>query len=307
MRYRFAAHLARYGPQRRYILPMTLSHARLYCERLACSHYENFLVGTLLLPRELRPHFFTIYSYCRWADDLADETGGGPTALTLLHWWERQVRDCFRGEASHPVMIALNDTARKFGIPLDPFVRLLGAFTQDQIVHRYQTFADVRGYCRGSADPVGRLLLYLFGCFDEENAELSDRICTGLQLANFCQDVGRDLQIGRIYFPREDWERFGVREEDIVARRCTEQFRAMMRFQVERARDYLYRGLPLAERVPPGVRVEVELFARGGLAILERVERQGFDVFARRPKVSKWKQGRLFIGALARRYLGSRL
>jgi phytoene/squalene synthetase len=157
-------------------------------------------------------------------------------------------------------------------------------------------------YCRRSADPVGRILLYLFECFDEQRAVLSDRICTALQLTNFWQDIARDFDMGRIYLPREDIEQFRYSDEDLQSKRFTPQFAALMRFEVARARDLFERGLPLVALVPPSVRIDVELFARGGLAILRKIEEQGYNVWQRRPRLSRFDKARLIIGVLARRW-----
>src|SRR6185312_5551442 len=205
---------------------------------------------SVLLPRHLIRHFHTIYAYCRWADDLADEAGGGPHALSLLRWWREELLSCYEGRPHHPVFVALQDTIRRFRIPPEPFLDLLFAFEQDQLVKRYRTFEQLSGYCRCSANPVGRLVLYLCGAFDAERAALSDRICTALQLANFWQDVARDFAIGRVYLPGDD----------LVARRFTPSFGALLRFEVDRTRDLFYRGMPLVERMPETMQADIELF-----------------------------------------------
>src|SRR5438270_8116814 len=180
----FARELERLGPGRSYP-PPSVAEAQAYCSRLARGHYENFTVASLLLPRPLHRHFHAVYAYCRWADDLADETGGGPRALDLLRWWRQELLRCYDGEARHPVMVALRPTIEKFRIPPQPFLDLLFAFEQDQLVKRYATYEQLLNYCCYSANPVGRLVLYLCGAFDEERAVPSDRACTGLQLATF--------------------------------------------------------------------------------------------------------------------------
>lgn len=291
----FASDLARYGPQTRYATP-TLSQARAYCRQLTHSHYENFSVASLLLPRRLLPHFHSIYAYCRWADDLGDETGGGQQALDLLAWWREELHACFERRPHHPVMVALEPTIRRYAIPPTPFLDLLRAFEQDQWVKRYDTYEQLLEYCRSSANPVGRLVLYLCECHDERRGELSDRICTGLQLANFWQDVARDLDIGRVYLPAEDRRRFGYSDDDLAARRFTPSLADLMRFEVQRTRRLFHEGLPLVRLMPADVRVDIELFARGGLAILERIEAQGFDVW-RRPTLGKWCKAALALKA----------
>jgi hypothetical protein len=195
----FAAELARWGPGRR-DTPVSPNLARSYCARVARTHYENFTVASALLPRRLVPHFHAVYAYCRWADDLADEA----RSPELLGWWRSELLAMYAGQPRHPVMVALRGTVMRFAIPPGPFLSLLTAFEQDQWVTEYGSFADLLGYCRNSANPVGHLVLYLFGCFTPDRAALSDEVCTGLQLANFWQDVGRDLDIGRVYLPRED-------------------------------------------------------------------------------------------------------
>jgi squalene synthase HpnC len=293
----FARELAAHGPAAPG--PCGVAAARAYCRHVATSHYENFTVASLLLPRSLRPHFHAVYAYCRWADDLADETGG--RAAELLAWWRRELDAVYAGEPTHPVTVALRETVRTFAIPPDPFRNLLLAFEQDQRVNDYDTFADLHAYCRHSADPVGRLVLYLFESFDDRRAALSDEVCTGLQLANFWQDVGRDLDIGRVYLPAEDRRRFGYPDADLHARRFTPAFADLLRFQVARARDFFDRGDALSPLLPRRARTDVRLFSLGGRAILDAVERQGYDVFARRPTVSKWRKARLLLAAVAGR------
>ena len=297
----FAAELALHGPNAS-DTSMSLTAARRYCDRLARSHSENFTVVSLLLPRRLIPHFHAIYAYCRWADDLADETGGGTRALELLAWWRRELLAAFAGEPRHPITMAVADTAKKFGIPPDPFLSLLLAFEQDQRVNRYATFADLLDYCRRSANPVGHLLLYLFECFTPDRAALADDVCTGLQLANFWQDVSRDLGKNRVYLPAEDRDRFGHTDADLFARRFTPQFAEMQRFQVDRTRGYFERGRGLLPLLPRDVRIDVELFIRGGEAVLTAIERQRYDVWTQRPVVSKWKKAELLARAIAGRW-----
>ncbi len=296
----FAAELERYGPES-VGAPLDPARAHRYCTRLARSHYENFTVASVLLPRHLLRHFHAVYAYCRWADDLADETRGGQESLALLHWWREELVRCYGGQPRHPVFIALHETIRRFHIPPQPFLDLLSAFEQDQVVRRYRTYADLRDYCRRSANPVGRLVLYLVGAHDDKRAALSDHICTALQLANFWQDVARDYDLGRIYLPDEDRRRFGYNDDDLAARRFTEAFAELMRFEVDRTRDLFYRGMPLVQMVPPAVQADVELFLQGGLAILRKIEALGYDVWSCRPVLAKWEKGALLAGALWRR------
>jgi len=296
----FASDLALYGPQGRAARP-TDAQAQAYCSRLARTHYENFAVASLLLPRRLVPHFHNIYAYCRWADDLADETGSSTHALNLLAWWRSELLRCYEGEATHPVFVALKQTIRTFAIPPQPFLDLLLAFEQDQHVKRYDTFAQLLDYCKHSANPVGRLVLYLCQAHDEQRAPLSDAICTGLQLANFWQDVARDWDIGRIYLPREDLDRFGYTDADFVARRFNVAFTEMLSFQVRRAQEFFARGTPLTALMPREVRADIDLFVQGGLGILRKIEQAKFDVWSRRPTLSKWDKGRLLGRAVWQR------
>jgi squalene synthase HpnC len=302
MNHAFALELARFGPDKSH-RPLSLTEARSYCSRLARTHYENFTVASLLLPRRLLQPFHNVYAYCRWADDLADESGGGAYALDLLHWWKQELIRCYEGEPSHPVMIALQDTIERFRIPRDPFVDLLFAFEQDQLVKRYQSNEQLLGYCRYSANPVGRLVLYLCDAYNDENSALSDHICTALQLANFWQDVARDFDIGRVYLPEEDRRQFSYLDADLEQRRFTPAFVELMRFEVECTRDLFYRGMPLVERMKPDVRLDIELFIQGGLAILRKIEEVEYNVWQIRPVLSWWDKGRLLAGAVTRRWL----
>lgn len=264
--------------------------ARRYCERLAKSHYENFLVAGLFCPRPLRQHFYNVYAYCRISDDLGDEIGDTQKSLVLLDWWEEELDAMYRGEPRHPVFVALAETVATFGIPPDPFRDLLTAFRQDQVTPRYPTYADVLAYCHYSANPVGRLVLYLCGYSDAERLALSDKTCTALQLANFWQDVTRDLEKNRVYIPQEDILRFGYTEELLFARKFTPEFAALMRFEVERAKQLFEEGIPLCTQVDKRVRLDIEMFNRGGLEVLRLIEAQGYDVLTKRPSVSKRRQ-----------------
>ena len=282
----FFKELARHGPnQARGRL--SLMRARSYCARLARTHYENFSVASILLPRSLLPHFHSVYAYCRWADDLGDETGGGAQALGLLRWWREELLRCYDAKPKHPVMIALCETIHRFNIPPEPFLDLLFAFEQDQLVKRYDTYAQLLGYCRYSANPVGRLVLYLCESFSEERARLSDSICTGLQLANFWQDVARDYAIGRVYLPAEDRRRFGYTDDDLRVLRFTPAFAELMRFEVARTRELFAAGMPLVTQMPDELQADIGLFLQGGLAILQKIERQNYDVLIARPALSK--------------------
>jgi len=297
----FAQQLERWGPRQDYGA-VSLSAAQAYCGELTRTHYENFSVATLLLPRRLLHHFHSVYSYCRWADDLGDETGGGSHALGLLGWWREELLHCYDGTPRHPVMVALQQTIERFQIPPTPFLELLHAFEQDQHVKRYDTYEQLLGYCRYSANPVGHLVLYLCESYDAERAALADRVCTGLQLANFWQDVARDLDIGRVYLPAEDRRRFGYADADLDARRFTPAFAELMRFEVDRARTLFDEGIALVPLVPAEVQTDIELFVRGGLAILRKIEEIGYDVWRARPALSKREKVALMAGTLWRRW-----
>jgi len=300
MRNGFHRELTSYGPHRSYA-PLPLAQARAYCRLLARSHYENFSVASLLLPKHLRPHFHAVYAYCRWADDLGDETGGGQRALDLLRWWRGELLSCYDGYPHHPVMVALADTIQTFDIPKKPFLELLFAFEQDQLIKRYRTFGQLLDYCRYSANPVGHLVLYLCRSYDDRRAGLSDYICTALQLANFWQDVARDFDIDRVYLPEDDRLRFGYTEDDLRQRRFNQPFADLMCYAVDRTRDLFYRGLPLIELMPSEVKPDIELFARGGLAILRKIEQVHYNVWRQRPALAKWEKAGLLGGMLWQR------
>ena len=283
-----------YGPQAQQPKPLTPRQSRRYCRRLARTHYENFTVATWLLPRRLRQHVANIYAYCRWADDLGDDPDKPvATRLALLKWWDQQLRECFAGTARHPVFIALGQTIREFAIPIDPFVDLLSAFRQDQRVTRYETVAQLLDYCRYSANPVGRLVLHLGRCCDAQRACLSDCICTGLQLANFCQDVARDLDLGRIYLPLAECSRAQYSESMFARREFNDAFRRLLTAQAKEAEGWLRRGAPLVTRMPANFRLATGLFVAGGLAILNEIRRQDYDVWTSRPTVSRARKLRL--------------
>jgi len=278
----------------------SLADAQNYCRELATTHYENFPVVSWLLPRDLHQHFYNVYAYCRWSDDLSDEIDDDTRSLELLDWWLGELRQCYAGSATHPVFVALTETISEFEIPAEPFEDLLSAFRQDQRVHEYDTFDELRDYCRRSADPVGRLVLYLCRSYNEQNVAWSDSVCTGLQLANFWQDVARDLDIGRIYLPAEDCRRFGYSREDLQNRVTNDAFLQLMRFEVDRARQYLTDGLPLVENLPGRLQIDIELFIRGGLKILEEIERINYRVWQTRPVVRKGQFVMLLGGCLWR-------
>jgi squalene synthase HpnC len=278
----------------------SLAEARQYCRKLATNHYENFSVATWFLPKRLRQHFYNVYAYCRISDDLGDEVGDPRASLQLLDAWQQELEACYAGSPKHPVFVALSETVQAFEIPKHEFSDLLTAFRQDQTVTRYKSFDDLLGYCKNSANPVGHLVLYLCGYKDSERQLLSDFTCTALQLANFWQDVSVDYAKGRIYLPLEDLHRFAVSEDDIAHQRNTSAFVEMMKFEVERAREWFRQGLPLIQKVSRELAVDIELFSRGGQEILNAIEAQGFAVLGRRPVISKPRK----LALVARAALG---
>jgi squalene synthase HpnC len=294
----FAEDLKRYGPDSS--TTCTLEAAREYCARLAASHYENFSVISMLTPRRLRPAFEAVYAFCRWSDDLGDEVGDRAKSTELLRWWKGQLQAMYEGVALHPVFVALGPVVREFGIPITPFGDLICAFEQDQVVTEYESYNQLLDYCRRSADPVGRIVLYLSGCFDERNARLSDKTCTALQLANFWQDVARDLAIGRVYLPRADREQFGVTLDDLRVAPAGSGVRALLKFEVQRTRDLFREGAALIPLVSREISPCIELFTQGGLAILDRIEGQEYDVLTRRPKLGRLTKLRLVLRAWLR-------
>jgi squalene synthase HpnC len=286
----------------------SLDEARRYCMRLATSHYENFSVATWFLPKALHQPFFNIYAYCRISDDLGDESGDTQVALALLDRWQQELDATYSALENptaagvrHPVFVALAETIRACSIPRHEFSDLLTAFRQDQSVTRYESFDDLLGYCHNSANPVGHLVLYLCGYKDAERQQLSDYTCTALQLANFWQDVSVDWKKERVYLPLEDLRRFGVSEEQIASRTFNPQFRELMRFEVERAQEWFQRGLPLVRTVNRSLALDIELFSRGGMAILDAIRKQDYNVLTQRPSLGRVRKAQLAFRALAGR------
>ncbi len=280
--------------------------AQAFTRLLAADHYENFTVVSVLVPRELRQDFCNIYAFCRVADDLGDELGDRDLSLRWLERFREQTQACYAGERNNHVFVALGETIRRHGIPIQPFLDLIDAFEQDQRVTRYDTFEQVVDYCRRSADPVGRLVLYTCGYRDEQRQRLSDKTCTALQLANFWQDVRQDIdERDRIYLPRESMERFGVSEEQIVAKRCDDGYRRLIQFEVDRTAKLFDEGDVLLPTLAPAVRGQISLFGKGGRAVLEAIRRQNYDTLSHRPVLSHWQKGRLLMTALAGRIIGA--
>jgi squalene synthase HpnC len=277
-----------------------LDESLAYTRALATGHYENFHVVSFLLPRHLHQDFYNVYSFCRWADDLGDEIGDPAESLRLLSWWRSLTEKMYAGEAAHPVFVALSGTVARHELPREPFLNLIRAFEQDQTVTRYRDYAALHEYCVYSANPVGRLVLYLCGYRDQERQRLSDFTCTALQLANHWQDVSVDLQKGRIYLPLDTLEQQGSGEHDVVEHRATPQFRAAMKELVEHARGLFEQGLPLCRMVDRRLSLDLELFSRGGLAILDKIERRGYDVLSARPRITKPERVGLLLRTLVR-------
>ena len=287
-----------------------VEEAEGFTRRLARGHYENFSVVTRLLPRSLRQDFCNIYAFCRLADDLADEPAdagtAGAAALRNLDRFADELRACYAGRTSSAVFVALSGTVRRHDIPIEPFLDLISAFEQDQTVKRYDTFEQLLDYCRRSANPVGRLVLYLCGYRDAERQRLSDYTCSALQLANFWQDVRRDLRdLGRVYIPRDSMARFGVTEEDLWKDRAGDNLKQLIRFEVDRAGAMFAEGDGLLPMLHPAVRRQVALFGAGGRAVLQAIRRQGYDTLARRPVLSAGQKARLAGRVVACQLLAS--
>ena len=331
--------------------PWTLEAADRYCEGLAKTHYENFTVGSWLLPKSQRRQVYAIYGYCRTVDDLGDEdtasredlhNGGlvqtrtpvdlAPPSdakpgqgqpfqpvglrektrrLESLDWWETELRLCYSGTPTHPVMVALQRTISDCGIPERPFLKLIEANRMDQRTDRFSTYSELLNYCDHSANPVGHLFLYLFGYRDEERQRLADATCTALQLTNFWQDVARDYSQGRIYLPEEDLRRFGYTgeelTEELASGMANQRFRRLLAFQVDRARALFREGAPLVETLQGAVKLDVALFTRGGLAILDAIEGRDYDVLSARPALSRTRKAGLFAATWLAWKMGGKL
>jgi squalene synthase HpnC len=279
--------------------PSDLGAAYRHCRRIAAAHYENFTVGSWLLPRRLRRHIAAIYAFARAADDFADEGDlSAAQRLARLDDWQRRLEDAYAGRCVGPIFVALADTAARFDIPIEPFHRLLRAFRADAEFRGFDSAAELLDYCRCSADPVGHLILYLFGYRDAARRQLADKVCTGLQLANFWQDISVDAAKGRIYVPREDLAGFGCSAADIAAGKSTPQLGRLIGLEVAWAESLLLEGRALAGLVDRRLGREIYLFAGGGLAILRRIRQSHYDVLSRRPTVSRRDKLALIWGAL---------
>jgi phytoene synthase len=256
---------------------------------VSVGHYENFPVASLLLPRELRDPVGVIYRFARTADDFADEGTDPPEArLGKLQEFRLELGAIHSGRTPGSALFAdVARIVREYALPLQLFHDLLDAFSQDVVKNRYADFTEVLDYSRRSANPVGRLLLHLFGKSTPENCAFSDRICTALQITNFWQDVEVDFRKDRVYLPQDEMRRFGVTEEHLRQHLCDAAFQDLMRFQVDRARRMLIEGKPLVEKLAGRLRLEIAITVQGGLRILEKLENAHYDLFRHRP-VHKW-------------------
>jgi squalene synthase HpnC len=267
----------------------SLAKSRSYCQDLTRTHYENFSVLSCFVPGNLLADFRAIYAFCRWADDLGDEISSDTESLSLLNWWQDELLDCFQphGKPWHPVHVALAETIRRHNLPKEPFLDLIAAFKQDRAVKEYESVEQLEDYCTRSANPVGRLVLHLAGAFTPQRALLSDFTCTGLQLANFWQDVARDRAIGRIYLPGDARTRHGVSINDLDSPHASPDLKKLILELVSSTRSYFVRGEPLEHELPFPINRQIGLFRRGGLCILDAIEQQQGDVLTQRPTVSK--------------------
>ncbi|HTA70577.1 MAG TPA: squalene synthase HpnC [Bryobacteraceae bacterium] len=272
--------------------------AEQYTRWLATHHYENFHVVSFLLPKRLHQDFYNVYAFCRWADDLGDEIGDRQESLRLLAWWRAELEAMYAGRVKHPVFVALEDTVHKYALPIELFNDLISAFEQDQRVARYANWEELFGYCRCSANPVGRLVLRLCGYADQERDRMSDATCTALQLANFWQDVTVDFEKDRVYLPLDLLARHGYAVEDLAARKFNPAFQAVMRDAVEVARKLFVQGLPLVKTVDRRLGFDLDLFSRGGMRVLEKIEQQNYNVLERRPAISKFERLQLLLTSL---------
>ena len=279
----------------------SMDQALSYTHWLATNHYENFHVVSVLLPKRLHQDFYNVYAFCRWSDDLGDEIGDTNESLRLLAWWRGELRALYRGEKPvHPVFVALSETIQRHSLPVAPFDDLISAFVQDQTVTRYADWDGVLGYCVNSANPVGRLVLLLCGYRDEERFRLSDATCTALQLANFWQDVTVDLKKDRVYLPLHLFEKHGYTVDELFALRYTPAFRAVMVDAVDYAQQLFEAGLPLVNMLNRRLGLDIDLFNRGGMLVLDKIRAQDYDVLKSRPSVSKSERVRLLLASLVR-------
>jgi len=271
------------------------------CRNLAKTHYENFPVGSFLLPKDKRRHIFALYAFCRFVDFLGDQAKGN--RLDLLETWEEDLRKCYNGIPNHPILLALQTSIQTFDIPIEPFLKLIKANRMDQFNVRYSSYQELAYYCEHSANPVGHLVLHLFGYKEAKLYSLSDYICTALQLTNFWQDVIKDFNIGRIYIPLEDMDAFGYTEEALGKYLINKNFRELMFFEVERTRNLFGKGSELVKYLDGTLKIEVAMFVNGGMKILTEIERQRYDVISNRPSLSKWNKLSLTLSTLINMFI----
>ena len=270
---------------------LNLASAELFCRQVAAAHYENFTVATRLVPADMRQDLANVYTFARWSDDLADESDGDATEA--LKAWRSGLNDCFAAVPKHPVFVALSRTVQRHRLPLEPFADLINAFIQDQTVERYETRDQLLDYCRRSANPVGRIVLGLANCRSYEQFELSDSICTGLQLVNFWQDVRRDYLAGRIYLPAEDMRRHGVTEAMLELHAASPEFISLLTEEVAWAEACFDKGQSLVKTAPTVLRPAIRLFLEGGRGVAKAIRHTGFDTLAKRPTLSRSTKLRL--------------
>ena len=276
----------------------SIDEAEKFCRQIARSHYENFTVGSLFLPRHLKQHIYNVYAFSRIADDFADESGSKDQNLSRLENWERMLIACYKGDLLHPVFIALINTIQTYGIPIELFQSLITAFRQDQTITRYETYKDLLGYCQNSANPVGRIYLYLFELAEKERFVSSDAVCSSLQLTNFWQDITIDWQKGRIYIPKQDMDRFGCSESDLNGLKASQNFRELMRFEVDRTQKLFDSVKNLLDLLPKQAKFEIKLFIGGGEAMIESIRKLNYDTLAKRPVIGKRTKANLILKTL---------
>jgi phytoene synthase len=276
-----------------------------YCEDIAKGHYENFPVASLLLPKEKRKYVYAIYAFARAADDFADEEGiegGVPKRLALLDEWNEKLKDCYSGKAYDPIFIALGKTVIDNEIPIKPLEDLLSAFRQDVVKNRYETFDEVLDYCTRSANPVGRLVLMIFGCHDEEFFKYSDKICTALQLTNFWQDVEVDIRKDRVYLPQTDMDMYGYTIKELGLKQFNDKFKELMKFEVERTEKLFDEGRKLLEMTAKDENTkklskELKLTWLGGTAILKKIKELDYNVLTARPQITGLDKIKIFLSS----------
>ncbi|MQF69006.1 squalene synthase HpnC [SAR202 cluster bacterium AD-804-J14_MRT_500m] len=289
----------------RHIGVWTKSESQQYCRQLARSHYENFIVGSRLLPREKRQHVYNIYAYSRTVDDLGDESDGDRTQL--LNLWDQDLERCYASTPHHPVLLALQETINIFNIPKTPFKKLIIANKMDQETKRYPTLRKLLHYSDNSANPCGRLFLYLFGYRDEQLHLLADQTCTALQLTNFWQDIVRDYTMGRIYIPQEHMDTFGYTEDDLRQRKLNRSFQDLMAYELDITRQMFRNGLALLDHVSGPAKTDIALFTRGGVAVLDAIKTQNYDVLDQRPRIPRFQKGKIFLSTWVSIKLGRKI